>query len=62
MISSNGKLQCKIEQWELYAYLGSVFTSDGKIATAVKRHSDDKKKQLSKLTMFLDKHREMQFF
>ena len=41
--------------------MGSIFTSDGKIATVIKRHSEDKKKQLSKLTMFFDKHREMLF-
>ena len=58
MTSSDGKLPCKTES---YTYLGSIFTSDGKIATVIKRHSKDQKKQLTKLTMFLDKHREMPF-
>jgi hypothetical protein len=59
--SSDKSLTCRIESCESYVYLGCIFTSDGNIKTAVKKHVEDKKKQLLKLVMFYAKNPDMPF-
>ena len=44
-----------------YTYLGSIFTSDGKILSAVKAHSKDKYKHFLKFVSFTNKNPEFPF-
>ena len=45
---------CNIKYCWKYTYLGAVFTSDGKISSAIKEHAKDKTRHFNKLqcTMF----------
>ena len=44
-----------------YTYLGSIFTSDGKIASSVKKHALSRVNAFNKLVRFLDKNRNAPF-
>ena len=44
-----------------YEYLGSIFTSDGNVATALKEHLTEKMKELYKLVLFYYKNTDMPF-
>jgi hypothetical protein len=59
--SSNGLLKCDIDLCKQYTYLGSIFTGDGKVLTAVHEHVRSKQKHLLKLVSFLRKNHDMPF-
>ena len=40
-----------------YTYLGSIFTSDGSVRSALAKHVDSRKKAMNKLIIFLDKNK-----
>ena len=46
---------------DTYVYLGSIFTSDGCIRTALAQHAKEMNKQLCKLVMFMNTNKDMPF-
>ena len=44
-----------------YTYLGSIFTSDGKVQTSVEKHADSRANTLNKLVRFLDRNENAPF-
>ena len=50
-----------VNHCDLYVYLGSIFTCDGKVNTAIKEHAKSVKKHLLKLTVFFKRNTDMPF-
>ena len=50
-----------VEHTQRYVYLGAVFTDDGKLATALQSHCDDKRKHVLKFMSFVQKNAEFPF-
>ena len=51
----------KIYHCDEYVYLGSIFTSDGRITTSLQRHFTSKQKHFHKLVMFLCTNKDVPF-
>ena len=58
---SYNELTCHISWCNSYVYLGSIFTSDGKIVTALKGHARDKHKHYMKFASFMQKNPDFPF-
>jgi hypothetical protein len=54
--SSDRSLLCSIKFTNSYVYLGSTFTQDGRITSAIKAHAQSKRKDLLKLITFTCKN------
>ena len=50
-----------VKHCDKYIYLGSPFTSDGSLATAIKTHTHEKMAHFNKFTAFLHKNNELPF-
>ena len=59
--SSDKQLRCTIEICNSYTYLGSIFTSDGKVLSALQKHVENKQKHLLKFVSFLRKNADVPF-
>jgi hypothetical protein len=54
-------LSLTIEYTNVYVYLGSPFTDDGNISTAIRYHAENCQKHLNKLVIFLEHNRDVPF-
>jgi hypothetical protein len=59
--SLNNQMSCSIEICDKYTYLGSIFTADGKVISAIKEHAANKQKHLWKLVSFFKKNYDVSF-
>ena len=50
-----------VKHCDKYIYLGSPFTADGSLATAIKTHTQEKMVHFNKFTAFLHKNNELPF-
>jgi hypothetical protein len=61
-IKINGQLgDLEVAHTDIYTYLGSPITRDGKYSTAISLHADMCQKHLNKLIAFMDKNRDLPF-
>ncbi len=50
-----------VEWCDMYVYLGSPFTSDGSVSSAVKAHAERKMKDINKFILFVKKNNDISF-